>query len=109
MKLNYKLWLENEQGELIIGEGMLKLLNVIKLRGSISEAAKELDMSYRAAWGKIEKVENRLGNKLVEKKTGGKGGGGTTLTKEGEKLLEKFDHINKKTHQAVQRIFRDHF
>ena len=109
MELKFKLWLENNKGELVIGEGILNLLNTIKKNGSISEASKELDMSYRAAWGKLKKVEDRLGYKLVERKTGGIGGGGTNLTEKGEILLDKFDKINEETQKAIMEIYNKYF
>lgn len=105
MKLKFKLWVENDRGERVIGEGLLNLLLAIKKTGSISKATKELDISYRAAWGKLDKTEKRLGYKLINRKTGGKDGGGTSLTVEGENLLKKFDRLNDETEKTLQDLF----
>jgi len=105
MQINFKLWIENDGGELIIGEGILKLLSIIKQKGSISKAAEELNMSYRTAWGKLKKLESRLGCELIEKRAGGKDGGGTILTVDGEELLEKYNSLYQKTETFVQEQF----
>ncbi len=105
MQIKFKIWIENDEGELIIGEGLLKLLTAIKETGSISRASKEINMSYRTAWGKLKKLEKRLGYQLVEKKHGGEKGGGTTLTSNGEKLLENYNQIYQNTEAFVQKQF----
>src|SRR3990167_5564785 len=79
MKAKFKIWLE-EKGGVAFAEGRRMLLESIDRLGSLNAAAKELGMSYRAAWGKIKATEKALGIKLLEVTTGGKGGGGATLT-----------------------------
>jgi len=86
----FKLWLENEQGNFLLGEGTFKLLEHINETGSLSEAARKSDISYAHAWKKIRKVEKMMGNTLVERTRGGVGGGHSNLSKVGRELLEKF-------------------
>lgn len=69
------------------------LLEAIDSYGSILTAAKSLGLPYSKAWEKISKVEKILGEKIVERKRGGSGGGGTTLTKDGKRLLEYYKQI----------------
>ncbi|ACB83927.1 winged helix-turn-helix domain-containing protein [Natranaerobius thermophilus] len=107
MKIKFKLWVENNDGELIIGEGLLKLLLAIKETGSISKASEKLNMSYRTAWGRLKKVEDRLNCKLIEKKYGGESGGGTTLTEKGDILLKNYDELYHKTENYVQEQFEE--
>ena len=109
MKVKFKLWIENNDDELIIGEGLLKLLLAIKETGSISKASDKLDMSYRTAWGKLQKLEDRLGCKLIEKRLGGKAGGGTTLTSNGDTLLNRYYELYNKTDEFVQHKFSELF
>jgi len=52
VKIKCKVWLEKD-GEIILGRGREDLLKAIIVCGSLYKAAKKLDMSYRAAWGKI--------------------------------------------------------
>ncbi len=109
MRVNYKVWIENDQGQLIIGEGLLALLTAIEKTGSIYKASKELDMSYRTAWGKLKKLEERIGLQLAEKRLGGKGGGGTVLTKRGIELLEGFNRLDKEIAKFAELKFMNHF
>ncbi|WP_350343001.1 LysR family transcriptional regulator [Proteinivorax tanatarense] len=108
MKLKFRIWLENEEDELVIGQGLFTLLNLIKSTGSINKSAKALNMSYRTAWGKIKKAEIRYGCELVKKKSGGKSGGGTTLTKGGEQLLTNFDNLNQEAEKYMETLFNQY-
>ena len=85
------MWLSSESGEGIMGIGKLTLLKKIRETGSIMVAAKELNISYRKAWGDIKKAEEFLGIKLLEKHRGGKHGGQTILTKTGINVINAFD------------------
>jgi len=89
MKAKFKIWLE-EKGGVAFAEGRRMLLEAVDRLGSLNAAAKELGMSYRAAWGKIKATEKALGIKLLEVTTGGKGGGGATLTPEAKELVSKY-------------------
>lgn len=87
--INGRVWIE-KNGETYIGYGRVILLERIKKYGSISMAAKSMDMSYRHAWELVDSM-NRLSRKrLVETSTGGRGGGGATVTEEGERIIELF-------------------
>jgi molybdate transport system regulatory protein len=66
------------------------LLERIRDYGSITKAAKSMGMSYRNAWELVASM-NKLSEKpLVDRFSGGKGGGGTVLTKHGEKSIALF-------------------
>ncbi|MEX0998046.1 MAG: LysR family transcriptional regulator [Flavobacteriaceae bacterium] len=84
-----RIWLETEQGHQL-GPGRQKLLLAIKELGSITEAAKKMKMSYRHAWEIIKELNNASNLQIVEKNTGGSGGGGSKLTAEGEALLKQY-------------------
>ncbi|MFW5994465.1 MAG: winged helix-turn-helix domain-containing protein, partial [Halanaerobiaceae bacterium] len=71
MKANFRCWLENDQGEQIVGPGLYRLLTEVEKTGSLNQAAREMNMSYRTAWGKIKKIEERVGAEVIEKKVGG--------------------------------------
>ena len=79
MQIKLKVWFEVD-GDYIFGDGRAELLRLIGQFGSIRKAASALKMSYRHAWGQVRKLEERLGVKLVETRTGGKGGGEASLT-----------------------------
>ncbi|MFH0780524.1 MAG: TOBE domain-containing protein [Pseudomonadota bacterium] len=67
----------------------IRLLESIASCGSINRAAKEVGLSYKGAWEKIENLNNLSDEPLVTRQVGGSGGGGTVLTDEGRELLQK--------------------
>jgi molybdate transport system regulatory protein len=71
----------------------IELLEAIDLQGSISAAAKQLKISYRAAWDAVDEMNNLWESPLVAKQPGGTHGGGTRLTTEGRQLIEGFKTI----------------
>ena len=86
----FKLWFVDEEGEYVFGLGTMGLLAEIDRLGSISAAARKLGMSYRYALERITIVENRLGRQLVDRKRGGKEGGGAKLTALGYEVLADY-------------------
>lgn len=101
---NYKLWLEHK-GEYVIGPGAYALLKSIHDTGSLSEASKELKMSYRYAWGVIRKIEKKLDAKLINSYKGGKeGGGGANVTEYGLSLMNLYSQVNGQFADFIQSI-----
>ncbi|MFW5787367.1 MAG: winged helix-turn-helix domain-containing protein [Halanaerobiales bacterium] len=109
MKPKMRIWIENNKGEMIIGEGLLELLDNINKTGSLKEASSEMNMSYRTAWGKINKVEKRLDIKLINSRTGGWGAGGSTLTEEGKSFMKKFSKLKSKQEEVLKKNFNEIF
>lgn len=81
------------------GHGRMRLLALIEELGSISQAAKAMKMSYKAAWDAVDHMNNLAGEPLVSRVTGGKGGGSTKLTERGQQLINNFKRIEQ-AHQA---------
>lgn len=86
-----------------ITDKRIDVLRRIDAVGSISEAAREAGISYKAAWQAIETLGNLAGTPLVEKAVGGSGGGGAQLTQAGRKVLEAFDYFAKVRQAAMQQ------
>ncbi len=63
------------------------LLAAIDSTGSINRAARTAGYSYKGAWLLLETAANLASEPLLESATGGKGGGGTQLTRAGHDLL----------------------
>jgi molybdate transport system regulatory protein len=84
-----RAWLE-WQGQSLMGQGRLDLLKLIQHHGSISAAARAMGVSYRAAWQWISDMNRVIGQPLVGTATGGRGGGGATLTPMGQAVIEAF-------------------
>jgi molybdate transport system regulatory protein len=108
LKIKSKIWIEDENGKIIFGSGRVRILSAVEEHGSILAAAKHLEMSYRAVWGKIKATEQRLGHPLLVRKTGGAQGGGSELTPLGKVLVEQFRRLQDQTEAAANSLF-DHF
>lgn len=89
MQVDGRLWL-TLNGENLAGNGRIELLKHIGTYGSMRQAALQMGMSYKAAWDAIDGMSKLVGEPLVERSTGGKGGGGTILTPRGERLITAF-------------------
>lgn len=87
--LKGRFWIESPQGT-FLGSGRVLLLERIREYGSISAAARSMQMSYRQAWELVNSMNQHSSTPLVQRATGGKGGGGASLTRTGEKAIELF-------------------
>jgi len=83
LQIRAKAWI-NAGDETFLAYGRIMLLEKIRDCGSISAAARAIGMSYRRAWWHVETMNRLAKRPLVETAVGGKGGGGTLLTPEGE-------------------------
>lgn len=89
--------------DIAIGPGKMELLAAIHNAGSISGAARSLGMSYRRAWLLVETMNQCFQKPLVETATGGKSGGGATLTAEGDAVLGAFAAMMKDVDMVAQK------
>jgi len=108
IKIKSKLWIEID-GLPVFGRGRGFLLEAIDKHGSINQAAKEISIPYRKAWGYIKAMEERLGFKLIERRTGGKDGGGATLTAGARKFLSKYNAMETGIRELVDEKFQKIF
>ena len=76
-----------------IGPGKIALLEAVDRTGSITSAAKQLDMSYRRAWLLIDEINRCLSEPAVDSEKGGQRGGGTALTDTGRRLIAIYRRI----------------
>lgn len=84
-----RIWVGGREGT-FLGYGRIVLLERIREYGSITKAAKSMDMSYRHAWELVDSMNRQASKPFVETASGGKGGGGTRLTEAGEKAISLF-------------------
>lgn len=92
--VNGSLWLE-KNGIKYFGPGPYELLERIEETGSISEAAKQMKLSYKKAWDIIDRLNEVEGTSMVSTKTGGAKGGGSVISKEAKLLMKKYAAIRK--------------
>ena len=105
LALQGKVWM-TVGGEQLGGSDRVALLASIAEHGSITQAAKAVKMSYKGAWDAIEAMNNLAGEPLVERVAGGRGGGGTRLTRRGAQLVENFHKIEREHRLFVEHLSR---
>lgn len=88
-QLRGRIWIEGPEGT-FLGYGRVVLLERIRDHGSISAAARSMEMSYRHAWKLVDSMNRQSRKPVVVSSSGGRGGGGTRLTEEGVRAIEAF-------------------
>jgi molybdate transport system regulatory protein len=97
-KLGIRLLLGNTAA---LGPGKIKLIKAIEKTGSISGAAKVMDMSYRRAWNLADSINRDFSNEIIVASSGGKGGGGAVVSAIGLDIIKRYQEIEKKALQSV--------
>lgn len=103
MEVNGSLWLHKDDRKFLGGD-RINLLEQIAECGSITKAAKAVGISYKTAWDVINMINNLSDKPLVERMTGGKGGGGTYLTDEGKKVISQFRVIQEEHRKFLDNL-----
>ncbi|MDD7887299.1 winged helix-turn-helix domain-containing protein [Flavivirga sp. 57AJ16] len=93
-KIKSRIWIESEN-YVLLGEGRVHLLKAIQEKGSLSKAAKSLNISYKKAWQLLDSVNRSAKKPVTINSIGGKDGGGAELTDYGKSLIKAFEEINK--------------
>lgn len=91
-------------GAAFLGAKRIKLLEAIGLTGSISQAAKAVPLSYKAAWDAIDDINNAAERPLVTRAAGGRHGGGTQLTEYGRKVIAMYRAVEQEYQGALDRL-----
>lgn len=82
----------------------LELLERIDSSGSISTAANDMGMSYKAAWQAVEAMNNLSEQPLVERQAGGRHGGGTCLTTYGRRVVGAYRRLEKEREKVLAAL-----
>src|ERR1700744_1686535 len=88
-KRKVRLVIRCELDHVRFGPGKIQLLEAIGKAGSISEAARSMNMSYRRAWLLVAELNQSFRKPVVAARTGGKGGGSAELTAFGRELIRR--------------------
>lgn len=104
LKLQLRVLLNED---IAFGPGKAELLEEIRRSGSISQAAKSMNMSYRRAWQLVETMNHSFQHALVETQKGGTHGGGAKVTDFGEKILNQFRQMEQNARHTVERDFQE--
>ena len=95
-RLRGTLSVDTEFGS-FLGDTRIRLLEAIDKHGSITQAAKAVPLSYKAAWDAIDAMNNLADQPLVLRSTGGRNGGGTQLTEHGRKTIALYRALGRRT------------
>ncbi|MGH8726834.1 MAG: winged helix-turn-helix domain-containing protein [Burkholderiales bacterium] len=85
-----------------IGPGKADLLEAIEATGSISAAAQAVGMSYARAWSLVDSMNRSFKRTLVNRATGGQGGGGAIVTNAGRDVLRRYREMESKAVASVR-------
>ena len=91
------------------GPGVAELLHRVDELHSLRAAAQSMEMAYSKAWTVIHNAEEGLGFKLLRSSTGGKNGGGATVTAEGRQMLEAYEEYCRKLRAYGEKLFAEVF
>jgi molybdate transport system regulatory protein len=108
LRTRFKLWLSSKDIEGVFGDGKWRLLKAVENTGSISAASDLLRISYRKAWGDLNKAQDALNVALVQKQRGGNLGGKTILTSEGKKWVKAYAKFRTDIEKAVEKAYKKH-
>jgi len=103
LKWRGRLWLEGSEGT-FLGYGRVVLLERIRESGSLAQAARSMEMSYKHAWDLLASMNRQAGGKLVETSRGGKSGGGARLTPAGERAITVFWEYHARFQEVLQEM-----
>ena len=103
VELDGSLWFNRAENKFLGGD-RIALLEKIDELGSITRAAKAVGISYKTAWETVNQINNLAVAPLVDRATGGKGGGGTTLTTAGREVLEQFRVVQEEHRKFLKNL-----
>lgn len=105
---DFKLWLSVADVQGVFGDGKWRLLKAIETEGSLKAASELVHISYRKAWGDLNKAERCLGVTLLQKQRGGAVGGRTSLTAQGKKWAEAYTRFRSDIEKAAEKAYKKH-
>jgi len=108
--LDYSIFLSREESkELVLTHEQFQLLLLIEEFGSLTAAAKKMDISYRKAWELVRQSELKLGFTLIDKSRGGRDGGHSTLNPDGKLLVDAYRQLRDEFDESVKRVVKKFF
>jgi len=103
LKPHSNLWIECD-GRVVLSKWRVRLLEAIQGTGSISAAARRVDVAYPRAWDKLDEMEKGLGVRLVERQVGG-----ARLTAAGCEYVARFKRFVRDLDDVITGHFEQAF
>ena len=85
------------------------LLRLIEETSSVRSACQRIQLSYSSGWNTIRRLETQLNRSLVRRSQGGAGGGKSSLTEDGQKLLKQYDAYSARLKDTAVSLFEEYF
>lgn len=104
--LKLKIYLVDGAGEKYMGAGVLWLLEGVRLHGSIRKAAEEMHLSYTKAHTMLKKLEDAVGQPILQRRRGGDSRDGASLTEFGASFIQAYDRFQKELKQEAEEGFQ---
>ena len=109
MRAAIKIIFFDDNDEKFFGEGPYSLLLTIEKTGSLRSASQSMGLAYSKAFRMIKNAEEALGFSLTSRTTGGRSGGGSTITPEGKEWLKKYEQYREACIQAGSKLYMEIF
>lgn len=88
----------------VLSDSRIRLLEAIHQCGSLNRAAREVPLSYKAAWDALDAMNQHSPEPLVVRSTGGAGGGGTRLTAYALQLIALYRAMESSQQDVLNRL-----
>ena len=108
LHLKTKIWIENDDQQLLFGQGKTELLECIEEDGSIARAAEKMGLSYKKAWTHVKTLQQNGNHELVISQKG-RGSGGTILTPHAKELIKKYRQLQEDVEKFANKRFEELF
>ncbi len=108
LKVKTKLWIENKDVGMALGDGTAQILELIDKKGSIAAAADAMGLSYKKVWSQIRTLQNTMNKKYVIT-TKGRGSGGSVITDDAKDFVKKFRKMQREVIRYTNNKFIDIF
>lgn len=107
MDAKVKVWIEDENRNLLFGDGKTQVLELIEQTGSIKEAAEKVGMNYKKAWSHVKILQENIQDELVIVNKGNQGG--TKLTPKAKELIDAYKLLKDDVNIYAQKRFEELF
>ncbi len=103
LEVTGQVWLERK-GHNFLGGYRIDLLEAIERTGTLTQAAKAIGLSYKAAWDAVDAMNNLAEKPLVARAVGGRSGGRSTLTEHGRRAVQLYRLVESGWRQLLTRM-----
>jgi len=106
VKVHVKVWLDDDDGQVVLSAWRVALLLAIHEHGSLSAAARALNVPHRTAWQRVREMEQRLGRQLVQTASGGASGGRSALTPVALEVVVRYQQLEEGIEALIAERYR---